>query len=206
MDIYAEIEKTGPAKQQTAYTNPKGFTLSNYKMMASFRQRFGYAVPSREAIQEIATWSSGRKILELGAGRGLWAKLLQDFGADVEASDPNPPDCNFYFSQYGEKATPHTFTKIIKINGQDHAKSSRPSDVLMLVWPEYEDSTPEDWQQSALKTFKGSRLVFVGESQAGCTGSPSFWKEIKSNWKQLDKCVRIPTWIGIHDYVMFFSR
>lgn len=201
MDLYSTIEYMGPIQSRFA---PVDFR-KNYDKMVLFRHRFGYAVPSREAIEEIASWSKGGKILELGAGRGLWARLLKDAGADVEASDPNPPDSNFYFS-HGGIVTDYTFTKVLQISGEDHAKSAGPNDVLMLVWPSHEDSTPEDWQQSALRNFKGRRLVFVGEGETGCTGSPSFWREINHGWKQADKFVHIPTWVGIHDYVMFFSR
>jgi hypothetical protein len=50
-------------------------------------ERFAWAVPSDEAIRTIAGLGS---IVEIGAGTGYWASLLELAGADIAAFDKAP--------------------------------------------------------------------------------------------------------------------
>ena len=51
----------------------------------SLRRRYSYSIPSEEALQAIA--SIGEPMVEIGAGKGYWAKLLQEKGVDIVATD-----------------------------------------------------------------------------------------------------------------------
>jgi protein-L-isoaspartate O-methyltransferase len=52
---------------------------------------FAYAIPSPETITWMRQVTHGRRVLELGAGRGYWSAQLASAGVDVAAFDSNPP-------------------------------------------------------------------------------------------------------------------
>ncbi len=49
-----------------------------------FISRYGFSVPTDEALQLIASVSP-QWVVEVGAGTGYWARLLNDVGVDVVA-------------------------------------------------------------------------------------------------------------------------
>ena len=52
--------------------------------------RYGFAVPSNEALNRIAHCSPAG-VIEIGAGTGYWAHALHARGVNVEAFDIEPP-------------------------------------------------------------------------------------------------------------------
>lgn len=204
-DLYRKILEMGPRQHSEGPYHI--FGAEEYGRRSEFTRSMSWAVPTREAIQQILKWSSGGKIIEIGAGRGLWAKLLRDEGALVEASDPNPPDENHFFKNWSNEADRdgHVYDQIERVSGEEHASRSETGDTLMIVWPYFEDSGDSDWQASAVRNFKGDKIVFVGEHEGGATGSPQFWREINKNWTVAGH-VEIPKWAGMHDSVMLFRR
>lgn len=58
-------------------------------MRSQLVTRYGFAVPSDEALTAIERCSP-RGVVELGAGTGYWAFLLQQRGVDVVAFDVEP--------------------------------------------------------------------------------------------------------------------
>jgi hypothetical protein len=53
---------------------------------------YAYAIPSPETLEWVRMFCAGRTVLELGAGRGYWAKQLADGNTKVQAFDSEPPD------------------------------------------------------------------------------------------------------------------
>jgi hypothetical protein len=185
-----------------------------YNDMKAFRENFSYAIPSREAIQELVQWLGGSKVIEIGAGRGLWARLLSEEGIAVEASDLSQLSKNKFFSpresgagQHGSRSKNHVFFDVKQMSGDDHARQSTTNDTLMMVWPYFSenDDDGEDWQSNALRSFNGSKFIFVGETAGGTTGSPALWREISKNWRH-DGSIDIPRWQMIHDHIQLYVR
>jgi hypothetical protein len=75
----------------------------------------------------------------------------------------------------------------------------------MMIWPYFEAEGEKDWQEEALKAFRGRGLIFVGEMQGGATGTPGLWKEIERSWKHVG-VIDIPTWDMIRDRIYLFER
>jgi hypothetical protein len=61
-----------------------------------FIREFGFAVPTREALDRICEFSP---LLEIGAGSGAWARLLALRGADIIATDPSVESFAFWAGQ-----------------------------------------------------------------------------------------------------------
>jgi len=160
---------------------------------------YAWAVPTEEIIDAVAQFSP---IVEIGAGRGYWAALLQEAGADVVAHDILPPsgrDQNTYHRSR-HKSMKRVFTEVLK---GDHRTLEEvdPSRSLFLCWPPY--NTPMAFK--CLTAFTGNRLIYVGEGYGGCTGDDQFHAELEENWEEtLD--FEIPTWWGIRDYLTVWER
>lgn len=171
-----------------------------------FTSRYGWAVPSRGALEELKAWLGGNKVIEVGAGRGLWARLLRDMEVTVEASDVHAAEKNSFlkerFDTEGEGSS-HTWTDVVQRSGEDHAGEGAGGDALMMVWP-YMD-TEVDWQGEALKRFGGDKLILVGEGSGGATGSTGLWSAVEREWVY-DGEIDIPRWQGMHDWVQLYRR
>lgn len=61
------------------------FTLDQSILAMEYLNR-----PPDDAIHKIADFFSGYKVLEIGAGCGVLAKILADLGTDIVATDPTP--------------------------------------------------------------------------------------------------------------------
>ena len=50
---------------------------TNTKFSNSYVDHFGYTRPTKESLNKITDYFKGLKVMEYGAGLGLWSKLLQ---------------------------------------------------------------------------------------------------------------------------------
>jgi len=159
---------------------------AEYRARENLRDKYAYAVPNARAIKRIAMFSP---IVEMGAGTGYWALLLKQAGAVVDAFDNGSykPKVRHYFVQAGD-------AKILtKAKYADYA--------LFLCWPPY--ATRMAYQ--CLKQYTGNRLLYVGESQGGCTGCDWFHALLRREWECTDT-IGIPQWSGLHDYLSIYNR
>jgi len=182
----------------------RGGSMRSYYARGYATSAYAWAVPSPEAIEKIAAWSP---ILEVGAGRGYWAKLLAEAGADVIATDPWAPEDTFY--------------PVEKLLDTEAVRKHGSGRTLLMVWPPYDMSVAFD----ALRAFEevgGRRLVYVGEGSGGCTADDAFheavglgsagWRnkegppEDNRGWEQTDGDWDLPQWDGIHDSVYYLQR
>jgi hypothetical protein len=160
-------------------------------------KRYSWAVPTPEIIESLAQFSP---LVEVGAGRGYWASLIQEVGGEIDCFDENPPD----ISETNPWCPPHdgwdrTFIKIHQAGPEIAAVY--PEATLFLCWPPY--NTPMAYD--CLRQYEGQRLVFVGEGDGGCCGDDAFWKLLDSEWNAV-LTYDIPNWWSIRDYVSVWER
>lgn len=167
-----------------------------YDRREKFRTRYGYANPTEEAIREIISFANGDSIVEVGAGRGFWAYLICEMGGKIRATDYATVRTNRYAPCKGGE----TWVEI-EFGKAEYIAKHATENVLMTIWPPYIESMASD----ALKAFKGDKLVYVGESEGGCTADDAFFLELRENWCRVN-CVGIPQWDGLHDELMMFER
>lgn len=208
--LWSQISKYGPK----IHPYGEGYTLEGakeYSRRSSFVSRYSWAVPSPGALEKLKDWLGGSKVIEVAAGRGLWARLLRDMGVTVEASDMHAPERNeFLQNRRGDKDnpewSPHTWTEVSNRPGDEHAKEGSGSDALMMVWPYMdEEGADKDWQRDALENFGGDKFILVGEGEGGATGSTGLWKTLNNGWRH-DGIIDIPRWEGMHDRIFLFRR
>lgn len=157
--------------------------LSGHYTVLNERRRlahkYAWAVPNDAALDAIVARSP---IVELGAGTGYWAALLQERGCDVLAFDPIPD------STY---TTVHT--------GNHLLAAAHPDRTLFLCWPTFGES----WSSDALRLYDGHCVIYVGEWR-GCTGD-ALLHDMLETW-ELVQCIELPCWPGVSDALMVFER
>lgn len=159
-----------------------------------FLNNFSFAVPGRTAIARIKDFVGHRKLLEAGAGSGLWARLLSDAGVTVMAVDNK--------SFRGSITIPVSrYFPVERGDAVRAVRQHRDHEALMLCWPDY--SAP--MASKALVAFQGDRLIYIGEPESGCTGDDRFHQMLRCNWREV-LTVPIPQWPGIHDEVYLYER
>lgn len=157
----------------------------------SLVKKYSWAIPNQEAIDYLVSLSP---IVEMGAGTGYWAYLIKQAGGDIIAFDKQP-----YYNLQAD----YQWTEVLK--GEcSRLKSTLvkyPNRTLFLCWAPYN----EPFAYRCLKSYKGNRLVVVGEDWGGCTANDKFFKLLRKEW-QVDKEIGIPHFWGIHDYLAGYRR
>ncbi len=180
------------------YHPGRSFNSNSYISIHSIRRKmcqlFSFAIPCEKALAKLTDLGP---IVELGAGNGYWAHMLRKRGVDINAYDhavPGQAENHFGFLKLWTEVLPGSIEKLELKYNQNRT--------LLLCWPDYDTSFAAD----ALKAYKGSTLVYIGESN-GCTGDEQFHEDLYRNWEELeDDQVRIPQWDGMHDYLSVWQR
>jgi len=163
---------------------------------------YAWAIPTESVLRKLAELSP---ICDLGCGTGYWAKLLRDVGADVLAVDANPPlegTNHWHRRKAGILGQPVGIRHFLDVVKGDAATFDVPSEqTLMLCWPPYNNRMAEQ----ALSRYRGARVIYIGESEGGCTGDDDFHGTLAAQWN-LDASYEIPQWEGLHDDVRVYVR
>lgn len=163
--------------------------VSMYEARDRFIAEYGFSIPCREAVEAIKGYGP---IVEIGAGTGYWAKIMQLAGIDVIATDSWD---NGYKFQIGKHFP------VERQNGAAAVIKYAPRTVF-CSWPSYDDT----WAASALKVMKGGRcFIYIGEGHGGCTGNDEFHELLDADFTLLDT-VAIPQFPGIGDYMEIWRR
>lgn len=188
-----------------------GDCVSVYVSRTELVKRYSWAIPSPEALTAIADHAP-RGVVEIGAGGGYWAMLLQQAGVPVVAYDPVPPPCESHWHDG------HPWTEVLL--GDHTSVLGHPDRALLLCWPNYD--APHAAQ--AIELYGGDTVIYIGEGSGGCTGDDrmhALLGEVECwCWDEPCHCaaktttalfrevaaVDIPQWSGIHDRLTVHKR
>ena len=124
-------------------------------------------------------------ILEINAGKGLWAELYRRY--KVEHQQENLPDWT------ATDIDPKKPIGTVEVLDSVAAVAKYPkATTLVTVWPKM-------GFREALSTFTGPQLVYVGEED-GCTDTFD-----TSNWTLVTKLSH-PRWFAMHDFIFCYRR
>lgn len=188
-------------------------------LAADVLRRYGFAVPTGEALDLAAAWSPNG-VVEVGAGTGYWAAELTRIGVDVIAYDVEPPPSlrNRWF------AGARPWFPVVR--GDERVADHCPERSLLLVWP----TRNETWAADAVARHHdagGDRVLYVGEATGGRTGDASLHARlgevgsclvcvydiadaactcgIDPLWRRVDE-VALPAWQGEDVRLGVYSR
>lgn len=173
--------------------NPSGDLLlarsNSYNVRSFMTERTSWAVPTDAAIDLIASYSP---LIEIGAGSGYWAWMLEQAGADILAFDFKPNKKNDWMD--GE-------TFWIKVNHGNAGTIKRyPDRTLMLCWPPMTGMA-----STCLDRYQGEFLIYIGEHAHGCCCDLRFFNKLERQFERIEERF-LPTWPGTHDYLSIWKR
>lgn len=156
--------------------------------------RYGFAIPDRHALLLIKKHSPGG-VVEIGAGSGYWANLLNKCSVSVAAYDSSTGKYRNGF-KYGAH-----FEVKVAAHDKALADGAHKEKTLLLSWPDYQDS----WPAETLNLYKGDTVAYIGEGNGGCTGDDKFHEILEKQWEEVVDYV-IPVWWGVHDRLSIYKR
>jgi len=151
--------------------------------------KYAWAIPNDKAIDIL---SNAGPIVEIGAGGGYWAALVEQNGGDIVAYDIYTPGKD---NEYAKEL----WFDVLK--GGPEKAGEHPNLALFLCWPPFEDPMAEN----AIRNYKGDTVIFVGESKGGCTGTDMFFDVLEENFSMTER-VNIPNWPGVWDYLSVWKK
>ncbi len=179
----------------------------------------GFAIPTNQAIDAIMRCSP-TGIVEIGAGTGYWAHLLQQRGIDVAAFDiePAPSRQNRWFAGARPWHAVHY--------GDGEVAGQHPDRTLLIIWP----TKNEIWAADAIELYHsagGTCVIYVGEEPGGRTGDNVFHAllgeltvcaqceyrstaspcicSVETRWCRTET-IALPHWPGYHDNLHIYAR
>jgi hypothetical protein len=181
--------------------NPKGSVRLAYAAMA-LQAMYAYAIPSPETLAWVAAFCEGRRLVELGAGRGYWIHQLERVGVDVAAYDVEPPDAatNDSFDPIGVQravwSSVRTMDQFV----------ARADDALFLCWP---PGWGDPMSSDVLAEFEGAggnRLIYIGEPKGGRTGNDAFFDGLSHRWELASEDSQYVSWWNLNDVAQGWIR
>ena len=167
-------------------------------------KQFGWAVPTPEVIAAIRDFVGERRLLEVGAGSGLWSHLLSVYGVDTLATDDYswtvPDDSSAKAAlPSGFAVEAGHFYPVERLDAVAAVQKYADHTALLIGWP----PPDKQWPYLALKAFQGDRLIYTGDWNA--TADEWFRLELGQNWRR-DDLIDLPTWPSLHDSVYLYER
>ena len=152
--------------------------------------KYALSAPLDEELRAIA--AVGLPIVEVGAGRGYWARCLYDRGCDVVATDAS--------------LAKEPYFPIVRADAAEAARRNAASRALLLVWPSF-DST---WSRDAAVAYTragGTCVIYEGEAPGGCTACDEFFAHLAAEFQHaycLSTRKRSSDGLGWHDEYLDF--
>jgi hypothetical protein len=185
--------------------NPEGAQRIAFAQMI-LQETFAYAVPSPETIKWVAGHCAGRRILEVGAGRGYWAAQLFAEELKIEAFDIQPPDRidNPSFPRRGKHL--QTWYEV-QDSGQFSGRTQDESDsVLFMCWPPGWGDKMASESLSQFEALGGKRLIYIGEPKGGKTANDSFFSTLSAHWVLESEDSLYVSWWNLNDQAQMWTR
>ncbi|WP_433713012.1 hypothetical protein ACQP2U_01475 [Nocardia sp. CA-084685] len=167
---------------------------------------YAYAIPSPETIEWLTQFADGRKVVELGAGRGYWAAQMAEVGVGVDAYDSEPPDKTENVSFSGAAGQSDVWHSVGDLDEFAVRPSGGPDDVLFLCWPPGWGNTMASDALVAFEARGGDRLVYIGEPKGGKTGDDAFFDGLAARWELKSEDPQFVSWWNLADRAQGWVR
>lgn len=172
------------------------------KIRDKFIAKFGFSVYSKESLDLLATFLQGRgSCVDVGAGTGYLTRALVKRGVICHAMDKGGSS----FSRYGLKRTIHRDFEI-----DVSLMSLQDYPTVLMSWPEQVGPMSKTVID---KMHSGQMLVYIGESQGGCTACDEFFDAVYDStqwlyWKKLSDHLNMThfNFLGLHDQFEVYEK
>lgn len=161
--------------------------------------RFGFAIITKEFLDDCVSFLKGKKALEVMSGSGYLAHLLQKNGIDIIPTDnkscANSGSYNYWQNEY---------TKIEEIDAVEAIEKYHNSiDIVLISWPPYENDIS---YKVARRCFKYSiPILYIGEPEYGCCAIDKFFDFLECADESPILRNNFIQFRGIYDYPVLYT-
>jgi hypothetical protein len=182
---------------------PEGSARLAFAQMV-LQASYAYAIPSPETVAWVSQFCGGRRVVELGAGRGYWAAQLSAAGLVVDAYELEPPDESENVSFPRAEGQLDVWYPVAGIESLRF--DGRSEDVLLLCWPPGWGNTMASNALAAFERAGGDRLIYIGEPRGGKTGDDAFFDGLSVRWELESADPRFVSWWNLADVAQGWVR
>ena len=152
----------------------------------NMRGQISWYIPSPSNLEWLTQFSP---IVEMGAGHGYLARLLQNLGCEIISFDHNIQQ--------------PSFTRVLQ--GTPKKLIDYKDSTLLLCWPPQMSHIGKEMSLDCLKIYPGKNLIYIGEGKGGCCATDEFFTELEQNWELIEtkSCPRMP---NIYDSVLHYRK
>nr|CCA14737.1 conserved hypothetical protein [Albugo laibachii Nc14] len=191
--------------------------------------KYAWAIPDERALKIIKSYGP---IVEMGAGTGYWAKLLELRGVDIVcydlhgsesievegateaqgSNDDDNSDREGRVDEEGELLEQYYWTKVW--SGTPEVLSKHTDRTLLLCYPDDFEESEESMALNCLEHYNGDTIIHVGEwlGQTLClpdawgrTSSPEFQVKLSTIYHKVLQ-VPLPSWHSSMDTLTVWKR
>jgi hypothetical protein len=157
--------------------------------------QYAWTITDPVSVAFVARWAGGRMVDPM-AGTGYWGYVLGFLGTDVASYDIAPPQENGWHKNAVQHAP------VDAVNHGAEVVGLHPDRTLLLSWPPYNEPAGTD----VLAAYRGSRVIFIGEREGGCTGDDDL-HDLLGDGEWVERAQRRPVqWWGMHDVITVYDR
>ena len=179
---------------------------TTYNILADNARRwstylYAYATPTVAALKALKRVGEKNEWLEIGAGKGVWARAMRRFGIHITATDAMPEDGNDYHLIEQESSNERNRSIVQKMTHLEAIKKykHRANGLLVCYCP-----PDSNMASTSLRAFKGEYVAVIGEDVMN-TGDVEMFRILNERFKVL-KRVYLPQWMDTVHHLTLFSR
>ncbi|WP_280269473.1 class I SAM-dependent methyltransferase [Nocardia wallacei] len=199
-DIVAPSVHTGPpqrgGRREVNGGSDSGSTRLRYAQTV-LQAVYTYAIPSPHTLEWVARTCDGRRVLDIGAGRGYWAHQLDRIGVPVLAYDSEPPQRQRNMCFPATPGQPVTWHPVGDLD--DLAAAPWSGSVLLLCWPPGWGDAMASQLLTEFRGAGGEQLIYIGEPPGGKTGDDAFFDLLGTGWRIADTDANFVPWWNLND-------
>lgn len=157
-----------------------------------FHKKFGWAIPSEEALDAIESFVGCDTILSVASGKGFWEYLIQKKGMKIITTDIG--SSGQYYSD--KELQIESWLQPEQLSAE-RAVEKYKDKVIFICW-----ASP-DFNDDFIDNFEGNKIIVIGESDMGCTYNGD---DVLKFGFILEKTIEIPRWHGLEDTMRFYTK
>ena len=169
---------------------------------------YAYATPTIAALKALKRVDEKPRThqfewLEVGAGKGVWARAMLRFGIHITATDSMPEDGNEYHlidNEVDEGLGFSVSNTVEKMPHLDAIKKYKHANGLFMCY-----CPPDsDMGSTSLKAFRGEYVAIIGEDLMN-TGDLEMFRVLDDQFKVTER-VYLPQWMDTVHHLTIFKR
>ncbi len=172
------------------------YRLDSFNFRTQYVREYCFAHVNEKWVKPLAGWLSGKRILEVMAGKGYLARVFKDYGLDIKATD------NYSWIGWNDG---EVFMFVENLDAIKAVEKYRDwYDIVLMCWPPYTKNIAFE----VVKSMGGSgRILYIGEGPFGSCANRRFFENVEEIHSPFLETVNeaFRSFEGINDRVVLYK-